>query len=186
MENENPWKTLESRLVYKNAWMQIREDAVIRPDGKPGIYGVVEKGAATAVVPLDDEGYTYLVGQYRYPIGCYSWEVPEGGAEQGENPLHAIQRELREETGLEAELWQQLGPRIQLSNCISNELGYMYLARQLRSGSATPEGTEVLQVKRLPFEEALRMARDGRIEDSLSIIALERTAAILIQEAAIK
>lgn len=178
----NPWKTLGTREVYRNAWIRVREDRVIRPDGAEGIYGVVETRIATGAVPLTEDGYTYLVGQYRYPLGVYSWEIPEGGADPGEDPMQACQRELQEETGLVAERWEQLGGEIHLSNCFTAERGFVYLARGLRMTEAEPDGTERLQVRKLPFDEALLMAKCGEITDAITLIALERAARVLAAE----
>lgn len=154
--------------------MRVREDQVTRPDGKPGIYGVVETRIATAVVALTDDRKVYLVGQYRYPTERYSWEVIEGGCELGEEPLETAQRELREEAGLLAKNWQDLGGEIQLSNCISSELGRFFLATGLTETKSEPEGTEVLEIKCLPFEDALEMVHKGEIQDAMSIIAIYR------------
>ncbi|MBL4848664.1 MAG: NUDIX hydrolase [Planctomycetes bacterium] len=174
----NPWQTLSSREIYANAWIRVREDAVLRPDGQEGIYGVVECRAATGVVAIDAEGNAVLVGQYRYPTERYSWETIQGGAEPGEDPLSAIKRELREEGGLAAGRWELLGAPIQLSNCVSDELGYLYLARDLEViGEPEPEGTEVLVLKRIPFAEAVRQALSGEISDAMSVIGLCRAAA---------
>lgn len=174
MPESNPWKTLASRTVYDNPWISVREDTVIRPDGEEGIYGVMETRIATGVVPIDSEGYTYLVGQYRYPTNVYSWEIPEGGADPGEDPLSAIQRELKEETGLVARKWIALGGEFHLSNCISSEVGFVFLAEDLTQEEAEPDGTEVLQVKRLPLADAIAMVDDNTIVDAVSIIALLR------------
>lgn len=183
MTIENPWKRTGSRVVYTNPWISVREDQVIRPDGKRGIYGVVETRVATGAVPLTEDGRIYLVGQYRYPLDCYSWEVPQGGADPGEQPLAAVQRELLEETGLEAAQWVPLGGEIHLSNCISSERGFLWIARGLeRTAEPEPEGTEVLAVKCIPLEEAYAMLLSGEITDAMSIIALHRTAHFLAEE----
>jgi 8-oxo-dGTP pyrophosphatase MutT (NUDIX family) len=170
----NPWKRLSSREIYRNPWMALREDRVIRPDGQEGIYGVVETRIATAVVALTPEQHVYLVGQYRYTVDAYSWEVIEGGADLGEDPLDTARRELREEAGLIASDWTRLGPEVHLSNCISSEIGYCYLAEGLSDTDSEPDGTELLEVRRMPFREALAMAGSGEIKDAMSIIALYR------------
>ncbi|MGE0710264.1 MAG: NUDIX domain-containing protein [Planctomycetota bacterium] len=173
----NPWQTLSSRVVYETAWMTVREDQVIRPDGQPGIYGFVEKSVATGVVAVDEQGQVVLVGQYRYPTRRYSWELPEGGSEPGETPLRAAQRELREETGLAAARWEPLGDVVQLSNCITSELGYLFLARGLTQLSApSPDPTELLRVTWIPFAEAVRRAVEADISDLMSIAGLLRAA----------
>lgn len=172
MTTKNPWKTIRSTRVYSNSWMSVREDDVIRPDGREGIYGVVETRAASGVVVLTPERDVYLVGQYRYPTEMYSWEIVQGGADEGEDPLTACKRELREETGLIAQQWNQLGGEVHLSNCISSERGYLYIAEDLSETEASPEGTEVLQVKTVTFEEALDMVESGAIADAMSIIGI--------------
>ena len=168
---KNPWQTVASERVYENPWISVREDRVVRPDGEPGIYGVVHyKNVAVGVLPAED-GHTYLVGQYRYPLERYSWEIPEGGCPEGEEPLSAAQRELREETGLEARSWRRLG-EAHLSNSVADEYAVWFLATDLVPGQSQPEGAEIIEVRRVPMEEALQMALDGRITDALSLVAL--------------
>ena len=171
-EPENPWTTLESRPVYENPWIAVREDRVLRPDGLPGIYGVVHfKNKAVGVLPVDDDGHVWLVGQHRYPFGTYSWEIPEGGGPEGEAPEDTARRELREETGLVADRLEFLG-RADLSNSVSDEVAHLYRATGLTLGESEPEGTERLQARRFDWPTAWQMVRDGRITDSMSLIAL--------------
>lgn len=180
-EEENPWRTLASRAVYDNPWISVTEHQVVKPSGGEGIYGVVHfKNRAIGVLPLDDEGYTWLVGQYRYTLGQYSWEIPEGGGRLDEEPLLAAQRELKEETGMEAQEWREI-LRMHLSNSVTDELAIVYLARELRQGDAQPEDTEQLQVRRLPFEEAVRMVYAGEITDSISVAAILRVKLMMLQ-----
>lgn len=170
----DPWRTQGSRVVYDNPWLRVREDAVLRPDGQPGIYGVVGfKNHAMAVVPVDAEGFTYLVGQHRYALGQSSWEVPEGGCPLGQDPAEAARRELREETGFEAGSLRYLGA-YHLSNSVTDEVGAAYLATDLVPGPAQPEGSEALHLQRLPLAEAVAWALSGRITDAVSVIALTR------------
>lgn len=170
-ETKNPWTTLASQEVYDNAWINVREDKVVRPDGEQGIYGVVHfKNKAIGVLAIEDDSI-YLVGQYRYPLEQYSWEIPEGGCAEGEDPLVAAQRELEEETGLSARHWQRLGIA-HLSNSVSDELAIWFLATGLTQGQHRPEGTEQLKVRRLSLEEAFRMALGGEITDALSLLAI--------------
>jgi 8-oxo-dGTP pyrophosphatase MutT (NUDIX family) len=170
----NPWKVLGTRSVYKNPWFSVREDQVIRPDGNPGTYSVVEPKVATGVVALDDDDHVWLVGQYRYPINLYSWEIIEGGAETGESAQSAAIRELKEEAGLVASDWTTLGPPAYLSNCFTSEQAVFFLAQGLAHVEAEPDGTEVLQLKRVPFNEVISQVRTGEISDAVSVIALER------------
>jgi 8-oxo-dGTP pyrophosphatase MutT (NUDIX family) len=179
MTVRNPWQRRGSKLIYSNPWITVREDDVITPGGTPGIYGVIETRVAVGVIALTDDNQIYLVGQYRYPVDEYSWEIPEGGAEIGEEPILAAKRELREETGLEAEAWEQLGGEVHVSNCFSAEKGLLYVARKLREGPAEPDHTEELQVKKVPFAECLAMVDSGEIKDGLTIIAVLRMARIL-------
>jgi 8-oxo-dGTP pyrophosphatase MutT (NUDIX family) len=157
--------------VYENLWISVREDRVVRPDGGPGIYGVVHyKNVAVGVLPVEGD-HTYLVGQYRYPLDQYSWEIPEGGCPEGENPLQAARRELKEETGFEAGSWRMLGEAY-LSNSVADEYAVWFLATDLTPGEPQPVDGEVLEVRRVPIREALAMALDGRITDVLSQVAL--------------
>lgn len=179
MSENNPWKTVSSRTAYQNSWITVREDQVIRPDGKPGIYGVVETRIATGVVALTPKNEIYLVGQFRYPTQEYSWEIIEGGTDPGENPLEAAKRELREEAGLIAAVWNKLGGEIHLSNCHSSEIGLLYIAQELTITECSPEATEILQLQCVPFIQALTRVETGEIKDGLSIIAILRTAKLL-------
>jgi len=149
--------------------MRLREDQVITPGGKKGIYGVVETSPAIGIVPLDEHLNTYLVGQYRYPLKTYTWEIPEGGAEPGETPLAAAKRELQEETGLCATKWTKLGT-LYTSNSITNEIGYVFLAENLKDGEAQPEHTEELIIKRVPFIRAYKQVLNFKIKDALAVI----------------
>lgn len=170
----NPWQRLGSKQVYANPWISVREDQVITPNGTPGIYGVVEANTATGVLAIDAIGRVVLVGQYRYPIERYSWEIVEGGAEGEEPPLDAIKRELREEAGYEASSWEQLGSEIHLSNCYTDEVGFLFVARGLREVPRHLDPTEVIEVRTVTQSEALRMIDTGEITDGLTIIALLR------------
>ncbi|MBC7920154.1 MAG: NUDIX hydrolase [Ferruginibacter sp.] len=175
-EHENPWQTLTSRTVYDNPWILVRHEDVINPGGGPGLYGVVHmKNKAIGVVPVDAQGNTYLVGQYRYTLNEYSWEIPEGGGPIGIEPLESAKRELKEETGFTAARWTSIG-RIHLSNSVTDEEGFMFLAEELTPGETAPEETEDLRVWKLPLAEAVAMVIDGRITDSMSIAGLLKVA----------
>ncbi len=173
MHQKNPWKTLNSREIYKNAWIRLREDKVITPAGTDGIYSVVETKPAIGIVPLTVDLETYLVGQYRYSLKTFSWEIPEGGGLDGETTLDGAKRELHEETGLRAHSWTFLGEMF-TSNCFTDEIGYIYLAEGLEQQKAQPDDTEVLEIKKLPFIDAWAMVLSGEIMDSLAVIGLMR------------
>jgi 8-oxo-dGTP pyrophosphatase MutT (NUDIX family) len=170
----SPWRTRSSREVYRNQWMRLREDEVVTPTGTDGVYAVVEKTCALGVVAVDDEDRVVLVGQWRYPLDRYSWEVVEGGLDEGEEPLAGIQRELAEEAGLGADEWHELTTApLALSNSVMDEEARLWLATGLRPVEvASDDPTELLQVTRVPFDEVLEACLDGRIDDSLTLLAV--------------
>ncbi len=169
-----PWTTLTVESIYRNPWIHVEHHNVIRPDGREGIYGVVHFAhRALGVVPLSDDGFIWLVGQHRYPLDVYSWEIPEGGAEASETPLQGIQRELSEEAGLQAKEWIELGS-VHTSNSVCNETATVFLALGITQGISHPDAEELLAVKKVYFREAVRMAAEGEITDAISIVALFR------------
>ncbi len=177
----NPWATLSSRVVYENPWIRVREDQVLRPDGQPGIYGVVEfKNRAVGVLPVDDEGCIWLVGQYRYPLNSYSWEIPEGGSPQSETPDETARRELKEETGLSAGRLELISTA-HLSNSVCDEIAYIYRATELSHGESMPEGTEELHAHRATWNEVWAMLQRGEITDSITVVALLHEAVRRLQ-----
>jgi 8-oxo-dGTP pyrophosphatase MutT (NUDIX family) len=171
-----PWTRRARRVAYENPWLTIWHDDVTRPDGAPGIYGVVHfANQAAGVLVLDADDRVLLVGQHRYTLDAYSWEIPEGGVPDGETALDGARRELREETGVEATEWQELA-RVHLSNSVTDELAVLFLATGLTHGTAAPEGTEDLAIRWLPFEDVLAMTLDGSISDAMTVLAVERLA----------
>lgn len=170
-ESRNPWETLAAREVYENPWIQLTEFQVKNPAGNPGIYGVVHfKSIAVGVVPYQD-GCIWLVGQYRYPLKRFSWEIPEGGGSFEVSPLETAKRELKEETGMTAANYQKI-VEMHLSNSVSDELGVVYLARELSQGEAEPEETEELYIRKVSLETAFEEVEKGVITDSLSVGAI--------------
>ncbi|MBA4168415.1 MAG: NUDIX hydrolase [Chitinophagaceae bacterium] len=172
MSHENPWTILSSRIAYDNPWINVTEYSVLNPSGGKGIYGKVHfKNIAIGVLPLDKELNTYLVGQFRFPVEQYSWEIPEGGGSIGLDPLDSAKRELSEETGLIAHKWTKL-MNMHLSNSVSDEYAVIYVARDLEQREASPEETEKLAVKKIPFEEVYRLVEEGSITDSITVAAV--------------
>lgn len=168
----NPWKILSEKEVYDNPWIKLTEYSVINPSGGPGIYGKVSfKNKAIGIVALDGQMNTYLVGQYRFPLEDYSWEIPEGGCPEDMHPLEAAKKELEEETGLKANSWEVL-LEMHLSNSVTDEHAIVFLAWDLEQGEASPEDTEELEIKKLPFDEAYEMVEEGEITDSVSVAAI--------------
>ncbi|GAB4395367.1 MAG: hypothetical protein OHK0053_02570 [Microscillaceae bacterium] len=173
---KNPWAVVQTRPIYENPWIRIKEDQVINPSGNPGIYGVVHfKNKAIGIIPLDGEGNTWLIGQYRYPLDEYSWEIPMGGGPLVEDTLVSAQRELKEETGLTARKWTKIA-RIHTSNSVTDEEGFVFLAEDLTEGETEFEETEDLAIKKIPFAEALEMVMKGEITDSLSVAGILKVA----------
>ena len=170
--SNNPWTTLTEREVYSNPWIRVSHREVINPSGGKGIYGVVSfRNKAIGVIPVDEDLNTWLVGQYRYTLNEYSWEIPEGGGPEGEDPEDTAKRELLEETGISAGRLKMLA-KIHTSNSVTDEEGFLFLASELILMEASPEETEELSVMKLPLAEAIRMVEDGRITDSLSMTGL--------------
>ena len=171
---ENPWKITSEKQVYENPWISLTEYQVINPSGNPGIYGKVHfKNIAIGVLPLDEDLHTYLVGQFRFALGQYSWEIPAGGGVLGVEPLDSAKRELLEETGLKANRWTEL-QRLHLSNSVTDELCIIYLAQGLEQFEAEPEDTEQLIIKKVPFNEVYQMVCDGEITDSVTVVAVQK------------
>jgi 8-oxo-dGTP pyrophosphatase MutT (NUDIX family) len=176
---ENPWNTKKTILVYENPWIKVEENQIINPAGKGGIYGTVHfKNRAMAIIPIDKNGDTWLIGQFRYALNEYSWEIPMGGGPIGSDFLESAKRELKEETGLIANKWTEL-LKIHTSNSVTDEVGVVYLAEGLIQGETEFEETEILQIRKLPFKEALEMVMSGEITDSISLAGILKAARVL-------
>lgn len=181
MENTelNPWKTLKNEIVYESPWIRVEKNEVKNPAGNDAIYSVVHfKNLAIGILPLDEENNTWLVGQYRYPVDQYSWEIPEGGGDPKLPPIVSAQKELKEETGIIASEYKEI-MRLHLSNSATNELAIVFVARSLVFGQAEPEETEVLKIKKLHINEAFEMCMNGEITDAISVAAIFKAKILL-------
>lgn len=175
-EEINPWKILDSEVMYENNWIQVVHQNVLNPSGGKGIYGTVNfKNIAVGVVPIDKNGNTWLVGQYRFPLNEYSWEIPEGGCPDGEEVWETAKRELKEETGLIAQNWSLIS-KLHTSNSVCNEVAYIFLAEEITQSESQPEDTEQLQVKKVSLKEALDMVLADKITDSMSVAGILKVA----------
>jgi len=170
--SDNPWQKINEEVVYDNSWIQVTHSKVINPSGSDGIYGSVHfKNWAIGIIPLDMELNTWIVGQYRYPLNQYSWEIPEGGSPLGTSSEETAKRELSEECGLKAKKWTQI-QNFHLSNSVSDEYGEIFLAQDLEEFDNHPDPEEELTVKKLPFEEVFQMVLRGEITDSISVMGI--------------
>lgn len=182
MKEFNPWKVLNTEIKYENAWISVEHIDVINPSGNQGIYGKVHfKNLAVGVIPLDENNNTWIVGQYRFPLDIYSWEIPEGGAPFEEDALSCAKRELKEETGLVAEEWKEI-LTLHTSNSVSDEKAVIYLARHLSLGQSQPEETEDLQIRKIPFEELFQITMNGEITDAMSVAAILKLHHLIMEE----
>lgn len=176
---ENPWKVQSSKKIFENPWLTLREDEVINPGNGLSHYGKINfKNLAIGIIPLDENNNTWLVGQYRYVPDCYSWEIPMGGGPLNINPLESAKRELKEETGLIANDWQEL-MKLHTSNSVTDERGLVYVARDLTQSETEFEETEDLLIQKLPLEEAIERILSGEITDAISIAGLLKTKHLL-------
>jgi len=172
----NPWITLTKEEIYESAWIKLHKHDVINPAGKPSLYSYVEfKHLAIGIVPLDEDNFTWLVGQYRYPTDNYSWEIIEGGGKMDVDPIESAKRELKEEAGIVAEHYEEL-LRLHLSNSATDELAIIYIAKGLHFEESEPEESELLQLKKVHISEALAMCLKGEITDAMSVAAIYRIA----------
>jgi 8-oxo-dGTP pyrophosphatase MutT (NUDIX family) len=175
---DNPWTTLSVRKVYGNPWLELWEERCLDPSGNPALYGKVSLlSKAVGIIPIDHNGDTWLVGQYRYCLGEYSWEIPMGGSPHHLPVLESAQRELKEETGLTARRWEQI-LFVHTSNSVTDEEGYVFTAEDLQQGEPEFESTEKIEIRRLPVTDAMRMAMGGEITDAISVAGLLKLAAL--------
>lgn len=174
MDN-NPWTTHTTENRYENAWIRVEHNEVTTPGGSPGVYGVVRfKNRAVGIVPIDSQDHTWLVGQYRYVLGEYSWEIPAGGCPEGDSLEDTARRELREETGLIASTLQPILEGVRLTNSVTDETAWSYIATDLKPADAQPEDTEELELRRLPVAEAIALVLNHEINDAFTIMTLLR------------
>ncbi len=170
----NPWTSLTAKTVFENPWVRVVDHEVLNPKKDPTKYGVIEfKNTAIGILALDSDDHIYLVGQWRYPLGIYSWEIPEGGGRKNVDPLLEAQRELKEETGVTAGSWRQL-LSLHLSNSTTDEYAVVFLAEKLQQGEAEPEDSEVLNIQKVHYQKAYEMVKSGEITDAISVAAIQR------------
>lgn len=180
-EQKNPWITVSSKIVLDNNWIKVYNHDVLNPNGNDGVYGMVHfKNLAIGIIPIDKDLSTYLVGQYRFPLKQYSWEIPEGGGPLNCNPLDSAKRELVEETGIRAEHYQEI-LKMHLSNSVSDEKAHVYMATGLSFHDSSPEDTEQLVVKKVTLNEAFEMIVNGEITDSMSVAGLLKVQLLQMQ-----
>lgn len=180
-EHKNPWTTLTSEKVYDSPWIGLTKHDVLNPNGNPGTYSVVHfKNLAIGVLPLDKDHNTWIVGQYRYPIEQYSWEIPEGGGKRDVDPIDSAKRELLEETGITAKKWTKI-QEMYLSNSASDEFCILYIAQELSFGESEPEDDEQLEVRKLHFDELYKMVERGEITDSLTVAAVLKAKLLMLE-----
>jgi len=184
MENtseKNPWTTLTRNAVYDSPWIGVEHHEVLNPAGNLGTYSVIHfKKIAIGIIPLDDENYTWIVGQYRYPLNQYTWEIPEGGGSREEEPIVTAQRELLEECGIIAEQYIPI-QQLQLSNSATDEIAHLFVAKQLTFTQAQPEENEQLVIRKIHFNELYDMVQKGEIKDSLSVAAALKVKLLLLE-----
>jgi ADP-ribose pyrophosphatase len=181
IDERDPWRRVSRRTAYANEWIEVFDDEVIRPDGRRGTYGVVHpRPEAVSILPVRGED-VLLVGQFRYPLQAYSWEIPGGGASPDEDPLEAARRELAEETGYRAAAVRELA-RFSVWNAVSDARCLVFLAMDLTEGPSSPEGTEQLEVRWVTRVHAMEMIRSGEIHDAITQIALSRFTLELLDE----
>lgn len=178
-KEKNNWQTLSVKEVYDNPWIKLTHRDVLNPSGEAGIYGVVHfKNLAIGILPLDEDLNTWLVGQYRYTLEQYSWEIPEGGGLIGIDPVISAQRELLEETGISAQKWTKILD-LHTSNSVTDEAGLAFVAQGLSFGDAQPESCEDLQIRKLPFEEVVEMVMRDEITDALAMTTILKAKLML-------
>lgn len=176
---DSPWQIKASEVKYANPWISITEHQVVNPSGNDGIYGVVHfRNYAVAIIPLDEDYNTWIVGQYRFPLDSYEWEVVEGGCPEGTSPLDTAKRELHEEVGLQAEHYEMI-LEMQLSNSTTDEVSYSFVAKGLSYIGEKPEDDEKLAIKKIPFEELYQMTMRGEIRDGLAVATILKTKLLI-------
>lgn len=180
-QEDNPWTILHTEQVFESPWIRVVKHDVINPGNQPGIYAVTHfKNIALGILPLDEDLNTWIVGQYRFPINAYSWEIPEGGGALDIDPIDSAKRELKEETGIVAGEWELI-QQLHTSNSATDEVAYIYIARNLTFEEAEPEPSEQLQIKKIHLNELYRLVQEGEITDSLTVAAVLKAKILLLE-----
>jgi ADP-ribose pyrophosphatase len=179
-DEQNPWTTLDRTQVYESPWISVEHHNVLNPAGNPGTYSVVRfKTLAIGIIPLDQTNHTWIVGQYRYPLDRYTWEIPEGGGDPDIDPVETARRELLEECGIIAQEYIPV-QQLQMSNSATDELACMFVARQLTFTESRPEETEQLRIRRVHFDELYNMVLTGEITDAMSVAAVLKVKLMML------
>lgn len=180
-EQDNPWTFIDGHTAYESPWIKVSHHNVLNPAGNPGTYSIVHfKKWAIGILPLDKDNYTWIVGQYRYPLETYTWEIPEGGGDRDTDILESAKRELQEETGIIAKDWE-LVQQLQLSNSATDEIAFIYIARDLTFTDSNPDEDEALHVRKIHFDELYELVKKGEVTDSLTVAAVLKAKLMMIE-----
>lgn len=173
-----PYTVLDTKEIYKNPWLTLREDKVIRPGGSEGIFGIIEMVPGSSVLPLDNDGNVYLVSEYKYGIEKDSLETISGALNENELPIDAAKRELKEELGLVASKWRELGYVDPFTTTVQSQ-NHLFLAEGITQGDSNPDEGEELKLVKVKFDEAVKMVLNGKITHSASCVLILKAAKVL-------
>jgi 8-oxo-dGTP pyrophosphatase MutT (NUDIX family) len=178
MKDHGPWKIKSSEQRYQDKWVTLRVDQVIRPDKTEGTFAVVDMVQGASTLAIDDEGFVYLTEEFRYAVGRQSIEVVSGAIDEGETPLQTAERELKEEAGIEAQEWIELG-RVDPMTSALYAPSWQFIARKLSFGETKPDGSELIKIHKVKLEEAVQMVMDCKIIHAQSCTLILKAARYL-------
>lgn len=171
MKQNGPYRIEKSQIKYKNPWIEVCEDKVIHPNGKPGIFGTVKMLDGVSVLALDNDGFVYLTDEFHYAVGKNSIEAVSGAIDKGEKPLETAKRELKEEAGITAKDWIYLGVVNPFTTLIKSHC-HLFLAKNLSFGDAKPEETENIKIIKLKFKKTVEMVMKSQITHTGSCVLI--------------